>query len=165
MLAHSQLSLPQLLSQFARRFPPLFNRETQVAKSSPRREKFHSLLQEKNFSFPGLELLKIKYIDGIKFIFTNSWLLLRESGTSHVIRICAEAPSLLEIMKTQKQIKILQQTIKELESEKLRLSKEIDMLRENPLALEEKAREKLWLMKKNEKVVVLVKDKKEAKHE
>jgi len=72
---------------------------------------------------------------------------------------------LLEIMKTQKQIKILQQTIKELESEKLRLSKEIDMLRENPLALEEKAREKLWLMKKNEKVVVLVKDKKEAKHE
>jgi len=94
MLAHSQLSLPQLLNQFARRFPPLFNRETQVAKSSPRREKFHSLLQEKNFSFPGLELLKIKYIDGIKFIFTNSWLLLRESGTSNVIRICAEAPSL-----------------------------------------------------------------------
>jgi len=72
---------------------------------------------------------------------------------------------LLEIIKTQKQIKTLQQTIKELESEKLRLTKEIDMLRENPLALEEKAREKLWLMKKNEKVVVWVKDKKEAKHE
>lgn len=72
---------------------------------------------------------------------------------------------LLEIIKTQKQIKALQQTIKELESEKLRLTKEIDMLRESPLALEEKAREKLWLMKKNEKVVVLVKDKKEAKHE
>ena len=72
---------------------------------------------------------------------------------------------LLEIIKTQKQIKALQQTIKGLESEKLRLTKEIDMLRENPLALEEKAREKLWLMKKNEKVVVWVKDKKEAKHE
>ncbi len=72
---------------------------------------------------------------------------------------------LLEIIKTQKQIKVLQQTIKELESEKLKLSKEIDMLRENPLALEKKAREKLWLMKKNEKVIVLVKGKKEAKHE
>jgi len=72
---------------------------------------------------------------------------------------------ILEIIKTQKQIKTLQQTIKELEAEKLRLTKEIDMLRENPLALEEKAREKLWLMKKNEKVVVLVKDKKEANHE
>jgi cell division protein FtsB len=70
---------------------------------------------------------------------------------------------LLEIIKTQKQIRALQQTIKELEAEKLRLTREIDMLRDNPLALEEKAREKLWLMKKNEKVVVLVKDKKEAK--
>jgi cell division protein FtsB len=72
---------------------------------------------------------------------------------------------LIEIIKTQKQIKVLQRTIKELESEKLKLSKEIDMLRENPMALEKKAREKLWLMKKNEKVIVLVKEKKEAKHE
>ena len=72
---------------------------------------------------------------------------------------------LLEIIKTQKQIKALQQTIKELESEKLKLSKEIDLLRENPLALEKEAREKLWLMKKNEKVIVLVKGKKETKHE
>jgi cell division protein FtsB len=72
---------------------------------------------------------------------------------------------LLEIIKTQKQIKVLKQTIKDLESEKLKLSKEIDMLRENPMALEKKAREKLWLMKKNEKVIVLVKEKKEAKHE
>ena len=94
MLAHSQLSLPQLLGQFARRFPPLFNRETHVVKSIQRRERFLSLLQEKNFTFPGLELLKIKYIDGIKFIFPESWLLLRESGTRNVIRICAEASSL-----------------------------------------------------------------------
>jgi cell division protein FtsB len=72
---------------------------------------------------------------------------------------------LLEIIKTQKQIKALQQTIAELESEKLKLSKEIDLLRENPLALEKEAREKLWLMKKNEKVIVLVKGKKEPKHE
>ena len=72
---------------------------------------------------------------------------------------------LIEIIKTQKQIKALKQTIKELETEKIRLSREIDMLRENPLALEEKAREKLWLMKKNEKVIVLVKKKEEAKHE
>ena len=72
---------------------------------------------------------------------------------------------LIEIVKTKKQIMALQQTIKELESEKLALSKEIEILRKNPLALEEKAREKLWLMKKNEKVIVLDKGKKEAKHE
>lgn len=99
MLAHAQLSLPQLLGQFARRFPPLFNRETQVAKSVRRHEKFLSLLQEKNFAFPGLELLKIKYIDGIKFIFADSRLLLRESGTSNVIRIGAEAPSLRQVQR------------------------------------------------------------------
>jgi cell division protein FtsB len=72
---------------------------------------------------------------------------------------------LLEIIKTQKQIKVLQQTIKNLESEKFKLSEEIEKLRENPLALEKRAREKLWLMKKTEKVIVLVKGKKEAKHE
>jgi len=72
---------------------------------------------------------------------------------------------LLEIIKTQKQIKALQQTIKELEAEKSRLSGEIEKLRENPLALEEKAREKLWLMKKNEKVIVLVKGNEGDKHE
>lgn len=72
---------------------------------------------------------------------------------------------LLEIIKTQKQISALKKTIKELEAEKSKLSREIEMLRENPLALEQKAREKLWLMKKSEKVIVLVKDKKVAQHE
>jgi phosphoglucomutase len=94
MLAHSQLSLPLLLNKFAKRFPFLFSREIRIVKNSDRQEKYLSILQEKNFPFPGLDLLKIKYIDGIKFIFKDSWLLLRESGTSNVIRICAESPTL-----------------------------------------------------------------------
>jgi phosphomannomutase/phosphoglucomutase len=94
MLAHAQSSLPLLLHNFAKRFPPLFNQETHVARSIPRHEKYLSLLQEKNFAFPGLDLLKIKYIDGIKFIFKDSWLLLRESGTKDVIRICAESATI-----------------------------------------------------------------------
>jgi cell division protein FtsB len=72
---------------------------------------------------------------------------------------------IVEIVKTQKQIRDLQLTIRNLEAEKLKLSKEIELLRKNPLALEKKARENLWLMKKNEKVVVLVKEKEEAPHE
>jgi phosphoglucomutase len=91
MLAHSQLSLPLLLNNFAKRFPPLFNREIGMVKNTARHEKYLSLLQEKKFHFPGLDLLKIKYIDGIKFVFKDSWLLLRESGTSNIIRICAES--------------------------------------------------------------------------
>jgi phosphoglucomutase len=99
MLAHFRLSLPQLLSRFARRFPPLLNRETQVARSARRRDRLVSLLQEKNFAFPGLHLQRLKFIDGVKFIFSDSWLLLRESGTSNVIRITAEAPNLRQVQR------------------------------------------------------------------
>jgi cell division protein FtsB len=72
---------------------------------------------------------------------------------------------IIEIVKTKKQIQVLQMTIRELEAQKQKLVREIELLRENPLALEKKARESLWLMKKNEKVVVLVPEAKEAKHE
>jgi len=72
---------------------------------------------------------------------------------------------IIEIVRTQKEIKALQLTLKNLEMEKQKLLQEIQSLRENPLALEKKARENLWLMKKNEKVVVLVNEQKETKHE
>jgi phosphomannomutase len=67
-----------------------------MARDISRQEKYLSILQEKNFTFPSLDLLKIKYIDGIKFIFKDSWLLLRESGTNSVFRIYAESPTLKE---------------------------------------------------------------------
>jgi len=72
---------------------------------------------------------------------------------------------IVEIVRTRKQIQTLQATIRELEAQKQKLTREIEMLQSDPSALEKKAREDLWLMKKNEKVVVLVKDEKEAKHE
>lgn len=72
---------------------------------------------------------------------------------------------IVEIVKTKKQIRALQQTILSLKKEKARLTREIEQLRANPLALEKKAREDLWLMKKNEKVAVLVEEPREAKHE
>lgn len=74
---------------------------------------------------------------------------------------------IVEIVRTKRQIRVLQRTIADLEAEKARLAREIEQLRASPLALEKKARQDLWLMKPGEKVVVLVpgaKDK-EAKHE
>lgn len=68
-----------------------------------------------------------------------------------------------EIMETREQIKSLEERVVTLESEKEKLLEEIKQLKENPLALERKARERLWLMKKNEKVVVIVKDKDKKK--
>lgn len=41
-----------------------------------------------------------------------------------------------------------------LETDKSRLEKEIKELESNPKAVEKKAREKLWLMKKDEMVLV-----------
>ncbi len=72
---------------------------------------------------------------------------------------------IVEIVRTKRQIRALQQTIAALEADKARLAREIEQLRASPLALEKKARQDLWLMKANEKVVVLLPDAKEAKHE
>jgi len=93
MLAYHRQSLPFLLRRFSKRFPPLFARETLAQITPARHEKFLDVLQKKTFSFPDLDLSKVKYIDGIKFIFKDSWLMLRESGTDSVIRIYAESHS------------------------------------------------------------------------
>jgi cell division protein FtsB len=71
---------------------------------------------------------------------------------------------ILEIIKARGRIEQLKQEIANLEKEKEMLIKEIGELKKNPMALEKKAREKLWLMKKNEKVVVIVKDKENEKN-
>jgi len=68
---------------------------------------------------------------------------------------------IIEIIQAQRRIEFLEDKINKLKHEKEKLEKEITELKNNPLALEKKAREKLWLMKKNEKVVVIVKDKKD----
>jgi cell division protein FtsB len=70
---------------------------------------------------------------------------------------------ILEIIKSRSKIESLKDDIQALEKEKASLLKEIEDLKKNPMALEKKAREKLWLMKKNEKVVVIVKDKENEK--
>ena len=70
---------------------------------------------------------------------------------------------IIEIVKTQKQIDSLKREVTELEKVRDDLKREIQELKENPMALERKAREKLWLMKKNEKVVVFVDGKKKSK--
>lgn len=70
---------------------------------------------------------------------------------------------IIEIIKAQDRIENLKESIANLEVEKEKLTKEIEELKKNPLALERKAREKLWLMKKNEKVVVIVKKKDKRK--
>ena len=67
---------------------------------------------------------------------------------------------IIEILRSQDKIAELRSDIKELEKKKITLELEIKELKKNPLALEKTAREKLWLMKKNEKVIIVI-DKKD----
>jgi cell division protein FtsB len=116
--------------------------QSHLGESGPSRKKESSLLQSR-----GLPLLLafFLFILVLAFVFGDR--------------------GIVEIVRTKKQIRALQLTIRDLEIEKRKLTREIALLRENPMALEKKARESLWLMKKNEKVAVLVQEPKETHRE
>jgi len=61
---------------------------------------------------------------------------------------------LIEIYRTRKTYATLLQDIERLKQEKSRLEKEIAALEKNPRAVEKEAREKLFLIKPDEKVVI-----------
>lgn len=61
---------------------------------------------------------------------------------------------LIEIYKARKNYETLVQEIRDLEAKKAQLEQDIRALEKDPLAVEREAREKLWLMKPDEKVIV-----------
>ncbi len=61
---------------------------------------------------------------------------------------------LIEIYKTRHKQKVLLQRIEQLEERKAKLERDIEELRENPKAVEKKAREKLGLVKEGEIVII-----------
>jgi len=67
---------------------------------------------------------------------------------------------LIEIYKARRNYQILLQEVKRLEAEKARLEREIEDLKNNPQAVEREAREKLWLIRPDEKVIVKRKEEK-----
>jgi cell division protein FtsB len=61
---------------------------------------------------------------------------------------------LFEIYRARKTYAVLLQDIEKLKQEKARLEKEVADLERNPGAVDKEAREKLWLMKPDEKVII-----------
>jgi cell division protein FtsB len=59
-----------------------------------------------------------------------------------------------------KNYETLLQEVQSLEARKIELQKEIEELQKDPLAVEKEAREKLWLLKPEEKVIVKKKEEK-----
>ncbi len=92
----------------------------------------------------------------IKFVQTKGFLLLMTLFIFILILTFFFGDSgILEIVGAQRKIEELKTNIDQLKKEKERLANEVEELKNNPHALERHAREKLWLMKKNEMVVVL----------
>ena len=65
---------------------------------------------------------------------------------------------LIEIYRARKNYDALIEEIKKLEVRKSQLEREIEDLQKNPEAVEREAREKLWLMKPDEKVIIKKKE-------
>ncbi len=65
---------------------------------------------------------------------------------------------LIEIYRVRKNYEALLREVQTLEARKIELQKEIEELQTNPQAVEKEAREKLWLIKPDEKVVVKKKE-------
>ena len=61
----------------------------------------------------------------------------------------------MDIVRTRRSLRALEAEVKTLEARKSELDTEIRELTVNPRAVEEEARRKLWLMKPDEKVIVL----------
>jgi cell division protein FtsB len=61
---------------------------------------------------------------------------------------------LIEIAKARKTLASLSLDIETLQAEKARLEREIAALKSDPKAMDREAREKLWLMKPDEKVII-----------
>lgn len=62
---------------------------------------------------------------------------------------------LIEVFQTQKSKNTLVQEKMRLLAEKRKLEREVEELKTNPEAVEKKAREKLWLMKPDEIVIII----------
>ncbi len=65
---------------------------------------------------------------------------------------------LIEIYRARKNYDALVKEIEKLEVRKSQLEREIEDLQKNPEAVEREAREKLWLMKPDEKVIIKKKE-------
>jgi len=96
MVAHHRTPLGDILDHFWHRFNRRYKREIQLAKTIARKKRFAGLLHGAPPDVGGRRILHVQLLDGIKFIFENAWLLLRESGTRSVFRIYAESGSAAE---------------------------------------------------------------------
>ena len=93
MMAWYGMSLAQLQKSFGERFPKFYNLEVELPGSYRRVERLGKLSVVSIKDIAGEKVNRIKMVDGVKFMMDKGWLLLRQSGTSPIVRIYSEAVS------------------------------------------------------------------------
>lgn len=91
MVAFYGIGIDDIIESFYSRFPKLFKSESEIRIENVDLKKAASVLYGKRIDLKGLKLVRYDRTDGIKYIFENSWLLIRRSGTENVFRIYAES--------------------------------------------------------------------------
>lgn len=91
MRAYYGKKMDVILKDFYLRFPRLYGREIAIERNEKVIQNYKKLITEKNLNLGDRKPDHVNYVDGVKFRFGDSWLLIRESGTNPVIRIYAEA--------------------------------------------------------------------------
>jgi phosphoglucomutase len=93
MVAYHQLNIEKMLVNFALKYPKLYYREIAIRGNNKNRQILQHLIKKTDYHVDGFSIKQVKKIDGLKFVFKDGWLLLRESGTESLIRIYAESTS------------------------------------------------------------------------
>lgn len=91
MVAFYGMGIEDIIESFYSRFPKLFKSESEIGIENVDLKKAESVLNGKPIDLKGFRLVRYDRTDGIKYIFENSWLLIRRSGTEDVFRVYAES--------------------------------------------------------------------------
>lgn len=91
MMAWYGMSLTQLLKSFGERFPKFYSFEVELPRSVRRIENLEALMGNPLKEIAGEKINRIKMVDGVKYMLDKGWLLIRQSGTSPIVRIYSEA--------------------------------------------------------------------------
>ncbi len=91
MVAFYGVGLNDIINSFFSRFPRLFKSEVEIPLGSIDLNRINRIFNGSKVDLKGINPVSVDYLDGIRFIFDDSWLLIRKSGTEDFIKIYAES--------------------------------------------------------------------------
>jgi len=91
MMAREGRDLNLMAAAFKKRFPSLYAQEIFLPATRKRTQRMLELPERHDEVNPGFTPQQVQMVDGVKWLGTDEWLLIRPSGTQKVVRIYAES--------------------------------------------------------------------------